>query len=387
MKKLLATILALVMAIGVTTTAWADGEGTTANVAKIGENGYATLADAIAAAQAGETIVLLADAAINSNTQITRNVAIDLNGKTVTVTTVGSQNAFEVQNGATFTIKDSGTGGKLDLGKFGIMLMNSKLKIEGGEIKVSPANPGAGVVVAAIGDSEVTMTGGKVVATNTACFNAGYFGTQTFNISGGTLESKGASTALMGISNNYGGHTEMTISGDTQVVMKDAAGNAGSLVSDATGNDVIKVVGGTSDSDITAYTEETAPVVLTGDGTYHIGTTAANAAVRNAASGETVTVVKGNAALTDVPVGVTVANNGAGTVTVNGSGAITEGNPYTVPARYYYYYYYNSTTTTTDTKADDTKGSPKTFDAGMGIYAVSALLSVTGMACVGRKKF
>ena len=381
MKKLLATILALVMAIGVTTTAWADGEGTTANIAKIGETGYATLADAIAAAQAGETIVLLADAAINSNTQITRNVAIDLNGKTVTMTTVGSQNAFEVQNGATFTIKDSGTGGKLDLGKFGIMLMYSKLKIEGGEIKVSPANPGAGVVVAAIGDSEVTMTGGKVVATNTACFNAGYFGTQTFNISGGTLESKGASTALMGISNNYGGHTEMTISGDTQVVMKDAAGNAGSLVSDATGNDVIKVVGGTSDSDITAYTEATAPVVLTGDGTYHIGTTAANAAVRNAASGETVTVVKGNVALTDVPVGVTVANNGAGTVTVNGSGAITEGNPYTVPARYYY----NSTTT--DTKADDTKGSPKTFDAGMGIYAVSALLSVTGMACVGRKKF
>ena len=381
MKKLLATILALVMAIGVTTTAWADGEGTTANIAKIGETGYATLAEAIEAAQAGETIVLLADAAINSNTQITRNVAIDLNGKTVTVTTVGTQNAFEVQNGATFTIKDSGTGGKLDLGKFGITLVNSKLKIEGGEIKVSPANPGAGVVVAAIGDSEVTMTGGKVVATNTACFNAGYFGTQTFNISGGTLESKGASTALMGISNNFGGHTEMTISGDTQVVMKDAAGNAGSLVSDATGNDAIKVVGGTSDSDITAYTEETAPVVLTGDGTYHIGTTAANAAVRNAASGETVTVVKGNAALTDVPVGVTVANNGAGTVTVNGSGAITEGNPYTVPARYYY----NSTTT--GTKADDTKGSPKTFDAGMGIYAVSALLSVTGMACVGRKKF
>lgn len=381
MKKLLATILALVMAIGVTTTAWAEGESATANGAKIGTTEYATLAEAIEAAQAGDTIVLQANAAINSNTQITKDVAIDLNGNTVTVTTVGTQNAFEVQNGATFTIKDSGTGGKLDLGKFGITLVNSKLKIEGGEIKVSPDSPGAGIAVAAVGNSDVTMTGGKVVATNTACFNAGYFGKQTFNISGGTLESKGASTALMGISNNYGGHTEMTISGDTQVVMKDAAGNAGSLVSDATGNDVIKVVGGTSDSDITAYTEETAPVVLTGDGTYHIGTTAANAAVRNAASGETVTVVKGNAALTDVPVGVTVANNGAGTVTVNGSGAITEGNPYTVPARYYY----NSTTT--DTKTDGTKGSPKTFDAGMGIYAVSALLSVTGMACVGRKKF
>ena len=380
MKKVLATILALVMALGVTTAAWAEGEGTTANVAKIGETGYATLAEAITAAADGDTIVLQADAAINSNTQITKNVAIDLNGKTVTVTTVGTQNAFEVQNGATFTIKDSGTGGKLDLGKFGIMLMNSKLKIEGGEIKVSPANPGAGVVVAAIGDSEVTMTGGKVVATNTACFNAGYFGKQTFNISGGTLESKGASTALMGISNNYGGHTEMTISGDTQVVMKDAAGNAGNLVSDAKDSDVIKVVGGTSDSDITAYTEATAPVVLTGDGTYHIGTTAANAAVRNAASGQTVTVVKGNAALTEVPAGVVVVPNQGTTVTVNG--VPVTGDSYTVPARYYY----NSTTTTTDTKADGTKGSPKTFDAGVGIYAVTAVLSVTGMAWTAKKR-
>ncbi len=49
-------------------------------------------------------------------------------------------------------------------------------------------------------------------------------------------------------------------------------------------------------------------------------------------------------------------------------------------------YYYNSTTTT-DTKADGTKGSPKTFDAGVGIYALTAVLSVTGMACVGKKKF
>ena len=49
-------------------------------------------------------------------------------------------------------------------------------------------------------------------------------------------------------------------------------------------------------------------------------------------------------------------------------------------------YYYNSTTTT-DTKKDESKSSPKTFDAGVGIYAVSALLSVTGMAYVGKRKF
>ena len=46
------------------------------------------------------------------------------------------------------------------------------------------------------------------------------------------------------------------------------------------------------------------------------------------------------------------------------------------------YYYYSPSTTTTDT----TKGSPKTFDAGMGIYAVTAVLSVTGMAWVGKKR-
>ena len=46
------------------------------------------------------------------------------------------------------------------------------------------------------------------------------------------------------------------------------------------------------------------------------------------------------------------------------------------------YYYYSPSTTTTDT----TKGSPKTFDAGVGIYAVTAVLSVTGMAWVGKKR-
>ena len=52
---------------------------------------------------------------------------------------------------------------------------------------------------------------------------------------------------------------------------------------------------------------------------------------------------------------------------------------YTAPR----YYYYNSTTTTTK---DGTKGSPKTFDAGVRIYAVTAVLSVTGMAWVGKKR-
>ena len=71
--------------------------------------------------------------------------------------------------------------------------------------------------------------------------------------------------------------------------------------------------------------------------------------------------------------GVVTVNNGDGTFTVRAP------QPEQTPPRYYYY-------PTTDTKADGTKGSPKTFDAGVGIYAVTAVLSVTGMAWTAKKR-
>ena len=46
------------------------------------------------------------------------------------------------------------------------------------------------------------------------------------------------------------------------------------------------------------------------------------------------------------------------------------------------YYYYP----TTDTKADDTKGSPKTADPGVALYGVLSLLSLTGMVALNGKK-
>lgn len=49
-------------------------------------------------------------------------------------------------------------------------------------------------------------------------------------------------------------------------------------------------------------------------------------------------------------------------------------------------YYYNSGTTETGKTDEDKKGSPKTFDPGAGIYAVSAALSLTGTAWIGRKR-
>ena len=53
-----------------------------------------------------------------------------------------------------------------------------------------------------------------------------------------------------------------------------------------------------------------------------------------------------------------------------------------VPSSGGYYYY-----PTTDTKADDAKGSPKTADPGVALYAALSLLSLTGLTCTARKKF
>lgn len=46
------------------------------------------------------------------------------------------------------------------------------------------------------------------------------------------------------------------------------------------------------------------------------------------------------------------------------------------------YYYYP----TTDTKADDTKASPKTADPGVALYAALSLLSLTGLTCTAKKR-
>ena len=53
-----------------------------------------------------------------------------------------------------------------------------------------------------------------------------------------------------------------------------------------------------------------------------------------------------------------------------------------VPSSGGYYYYHP----TTDTKTTDTKGSPKTFDPGVALYAALSLLSLTGMVALNGKK-
>ena len=120
--------------------------------------------------------------------------------------------------------------------------------------------------------------------------------------------------------------------------------------------------------------------VVDGDNTsYAVGSAVIAAAANN---GKSVTVTK-TGPVTGVDAGKSIAvADGVTGVTVNG--VTVTGDSYTVPQPPRYYY--NSTTTTTDTKTDDTKGSPKTFDAGIALYVGMALTSAAGVAFVGKKR-
>ena len=75
--------------------------GASSAVATIGGVGYASLAEAIAAAKDGETVKLLADA--TEDVVINKNITLDLGGKTLTNTNAGKA-TISVQNGATVTV-------------------------------------------------------------------------------------------------------------------------------------------------------------------------------------------------------------------------------------------------------------------------------------------
>ncbi len=89
MKKWFATVLALVLALGLCSVSWADDctndDSCTVHKAAISGQHYATLAEAIAATKTGDTVKLLADA---TGVDITgpgdRMVTIDLNGHNLT---------------------------------------------------------------------------------------------------------------------------------------------------------------------------------------------------------------------------------------------------------------------------------------------------------------
>ena len=127
--------------------AWFDNADRTQSLskayAKIGETYYKSLADALAAANAGDTVTLLADINTPEKTyEITKNLTIDLNGKTVIGS--GYDGVFEVtgknikvvlnatNGGKVIAVENSGSAGKYAMAVW-MCGAGSTLTINGGE--------------------------------------------------------------------------------------------------------------------------------------------------------------------------------------------------------------------------------------------------------------
>ena len=458
-------LLALVMALGVTTTAWADE-----NVAQTTKDGtttpYTSLTDALNAAKDGGTVELLGDVTLTTWTAVgTENApfkgTFDGKGHTITGLTISSESSDYV---GFIGILDGGTvknvkfasvsvSGKDDVGTAVGRIINggtvSGVQVLGGT--VSGAKRVGGVVGSikangTVGDctNAATVTGsvynvGGIVGAAyytktdkqmyiTNCANngavtssgvgaGGIVGLSAANVSGNTNTAAVKGTEVGGIvgeQKSYGSVTNNTNSGPVTYTSGENTYGAGGIIgwlryhgtSEASAyevSDIISVTGNKNSGSVTG-----------GNDAGGIVGTVYNSAVimnnKNTATSFSATTfaagIVGNYQTVETPAAeapaqnkLTFGDDNTSTATLEQITAqckdlliYTNGNAIEIvevpdptpeqPPRYYY-----NSTTTTDTKADGTKGSPKTFDAGMGIYALTAVLSVTGMAYVGKKKF
>ena len=187
------------------------------------------------------------------------------------------------------------------------------------------------------------------------------------DISGGTFSTNDGEGLFF-----YRSNTAATTTTNPDVTITGGKFN-GTLVAGNVQNPTMNVTGGTFTADVRAYAPEGTPVAMVGND-YAVGSSAISAAANG---GKTVIVVKAGP-INGVDAGKSITvNRGVTGVTVNGV-PVTDGS-YTVPSHYYYH-------PTTDTKTTDTKGSPKTFDAGIALYVGMALTSAAGVAFVGKKR-
>ena len=463
MKKVLATVLALVMALALCSVSWAANPASVSNAEE--------LKTAIGAATAeNNTITLTENIDLSESVTINKsgvNLVIDLGGKKIS----GSSQLFDIYSPVTFK------NGTIDVTYNGsasicVMWLNggAKLALENDVIVNAAKSAGATGSVFAVGfwsdcdRAELTING-KITGDNGATIN-GTITTNTnkvtvngtidvaghalylagngitdinngacvkgdagieiragvLNINGGTVESTGTYSAPIangngttasgaalivaehttnqGITVNVNSGNIKAASNGKAIAASDPENKGGDDVklNVAGGNVVggiqveesieaakpVAVTGGTFSSDVRAYTADNTPVAFTvNEDGYYVGEETIQNVANSLSAGQKLVISKGNVTLTNVPAGVTVIPS-EGTVVVNGKN-ISDGHHrdgYTVPQSSGYYYYQP----TTDTKTTDTKGSPKTFDAGIALYVGMALTSAAGVAFVGKKR-
>ena len=475
MKKLLATILALVMTLGLCSVSWAadctGDDNCTIHVAKIGTTHYTTLAEAVNASGDNALIELFADVTDGGGIIIGdthKNITINFGGHTYTVTKdlAGSANtknqcfqflqgsesvkllngtiignnsglSFIIQNYTNLTLKDM----TLDATK-GTNSIHTVVSNNCGEVNV-------------IGSTSITAAAGKVALDVSFWPSAYPAGTSVTVDTTGTIKGRidmglwGKDGAIAKPSKSILVVKNVTHEGE-MTVTNGATGYETGLAGEtltAMIKENVTVSGGTFSTPVnpTFLADGLAYEVRTSAGKYNYYSDYATAVAAAEAAGTTNEIVKvdrttgDNENNDDVPFTIDYADGSGKKVTIR---MVKENFELPTPTRSGYtfkgwkvldcegtrvlfagplsseevkskifaetaagdgaevradysdgvtliavwssnsYYYYSPSTTTPDT----TKGSPKTFDAGVGIYAVTALLSVTGMAWAGKKR-
>ena len=358
----------------------------------------------------GGTVQLTEDIEISETLVVTRDVTLDLNGCTLRMT--GNRSVLCVYNGATLTITDSSTaksgtitgGNATDGGGVYIGGNSSEghLVMTGGTITgCHVSSRGGGVFVY---NGRFTMSGTARITNCTAAGGGGvvvHTGSSTFTMNGGEISDCKAFYTGGGVCLVSGAWFEMT--GGTIRNCTDGSVESSAIYMDP---GTMKAHGGTVEgnvwvvsSSITRDSEKNYTIfngTITFEGN---GSTTAMYPVKfdlDQGGDNDITVSKtklGDPA--EKPAGPTKPNlvfqywYEAGT---DGSAAWDFSTPVTRPLHQLakweekpqtggYYYY-----PTTDTKADDTKGSPKTADPGVALYAALSILSLTGMVALNGKK-
>lgn len=446
MKKLLATILALVMALGLCSVSWAEGEIEVSDAAQLKQ----TISDA-----SSKIVIKLTDNVTMTGEPLDisagKDVAIDLNGKTLKISgyTGNSTEYRQVKVDGTLTIKDSvGTGVICSdyTGSSGVLVgvnNGGKLYMQGGTITTEEfAKAGNAIKVASGAFAE--MTGGTVKCGAKRGNRAVNVNGQFVMTGGSVIAEKGdgSETYIIAIEGRNSASV-IDVSGSSIVAGPEAVSARSSNVSitggDFTGAMTVKaksISGGTfSNSVDPTYLADGLKYEVCAGGKYSYYSDFDTAAAAAAADGHEVIKV-GNSGTGVVPFYIDYADGTGvkpklwmskdnfelptptrsgytfkgwkialhegeqipgftGTYTseqvkdivfaeaATDGGAInrfSDGAYLTAVWSANSYYYYAPTTT--DSKTD----SPKTFDAGVGIYAVTAVLSVTGMAWADKKR-
>ena len=326
------------------------------------------LADGTSLPTAENGVITLTENVTLSNTwNISSDVTIDLNGHKLTI---NNGTAIYVMGGS-FTVKDSGQNGEMALDGT-ISLMNTTMRLENGTVSFHQRQTGI-----SLWNSKFVMTDGMVYAAvqESFCFNPGYGGTTTIDISGGTVKSVSTNTAMIGCDSIGSYNLDISISGNTTVDF------ANELMNGEGNNKVsFEITGGTFTGNVTEYAGNN---LVVSDGTnYYVGATATSV-VSNATSG-TFTVVNGSANV-DLTVkgGVTVKNGMAeGTVTVNGK-TLEVDKEYTAPT----VIIISGDTTPAETPKTEEQKNPSTgANDFVGLAAAAAVVALLGSAVVLRTK-